>query len=107
MIETNYFKNHFSFIIALFLFFCLACDPEGKKECQWVLEPEKHTRYKPETGYITVCARNRKSMKQDCRLQTKFDNAKLWYGKKFRYTDLKIKSVIIPRTILNIQFCKP
>ena len=87
------------------MYFCVSCDPEGKNKCQWVLEPENHKRYKPEKGFITVCARNRQSMKQDCRLQTELRKAKAWYGKKFKYTDIKIKSVIIPRTIQNIKFC--
>ena len=96
-------KNYI--LLTILMLSCLGCDSEGKKKCQWVLEPENHKRYQPEKGYITVCARNRHTMKQDCRLQTKLEKAKIWSGKKFKYTDLKIKSVVIPRTILDIKFC--
>jgi hypothetical protein len=100
-----FFTRKLKLIFSLLFLFFIACDPEGKKKCQWVLEPENHKRYKPLKGFITVCARNRKTMKQDCRLQTKIEKAKSWSGKKFRYTDLETESVIIPRTIKSIKFC--
>ena len=84
----------------------LACDPEGKNECAWVLEPEPKLTDKVEPGFIPVCARNRRTMKQDCRLQTTLEKAREFYGKTFRYTDLKIKSVALPRTIKSIRFCR-
>lgn len=82
-----------------------SCDPEGKKECEWVLEPEPNLIGKTEKGFIPVCARNRKSMKQDCRLQTSLEKAKSYYGKTFRYVDMEIESVALPRTIKEIKFC--
>jgi len=85
----------------------LACDPEGKKECAWHLEPEPELIGKVRPGFIPVCARNRTTMKQDCRLQTTLERAKKYYGKTFRYTDLKVESVALPRTIKSIKFCKP
>src|SRR5688500_2405556 len=48
----------------------LGCDPEGRKECVWVLEPEPKLDGSTDAGMIPVCARNRKTMKEDCRLQT-------------------------------------
>lgn len=84
----------------------LSCDPEGKKDCAWVLEPEPMLIGKSEPDYIPVCARNRKTMKQDCRLQTTLEFAKKSKGKTFRYVDLKVKSVVIPRTIESINFCQ-
>ena len=90
----------------MYLFFLSACDPEGKKECDWVLEPEPKLIGKTEEGYIPVCARNRKTMKQDCRLQTTLEEAKSYSGKVFRYVDMEIESVALPRTIKTIKFCK-
>lgn len=96
--------DHFFLILSL-LVFSYACDPEGRKNCDWVLEPEPKNIGKVEEGFIPVCARNRKTMKQDCRLQTTLEKAKNFYGKKFRYVDLEVKSVVIPRTITKISFC--
>lgn len=94
-------------LLCLCSFQTIACDPEGKKECAWVLEPEPELIQKVEDGFIPVCARNRKTMKQDCRLQTTLEKAKQYYGKTFRYTDMKIESVALPRTIRSISFCRP
>ena len=92
--------------IALLLIFTIGCDPEGKKNCDWVLEPEPKKIDMAQLGFIPVCARNRVTMKQDCRLQTTLEYAKKVYGKKFRYIDLKVKNIGIPRTIDSIEFCK-
>ena len=56
-------------------------------------------------GYIPICARNRKTMKQDCRLQARQDWAKAVFQRKFRYVDLKVASPGIPRTITEVTFC--
>ena len=93
----------FLFLVASAL---IACDPEGKKDCAWVLEPEPNNIEKAESGFIPVCARNRDKMKQDCRLQAPLDFAKSAYGKKFRYVDLKIKDPGLPRTIVSIEYCE-
>ena len=61
--------------------------------------------YEVEEGYIPVCARNRTSMKQDCRLQIKPSEAKKFLSKKFRYDDLKVESPALPRTIKSVKFC--
>lgn len=82
-----------------------ACDPDGKKECAWVLEPEPTLDGTTDPGYIPVCARNRKAMKEDCRLQATIDYAKSVYGKKFRYVDMRVASPGLPRTITTIKFC--
>ena len=91
-------------VILLLLAGC-ACDPEGKEQCVWTLEPEPGLIGKTEQGYIPVCARNRMTMKQDCRLQVEMQKAKDYFGKKFRYSDLKVESPALPRTIVDIKFC--
>lgn len=83
----------------------LACDPEGKKNCDWVLEAEEKLAGTTEPGMIPVCARNRVTMKEDCRLQTTLDYAKKVQGRRFRYVDLRVKSAGLPRTISDIKFC--
>ena len=82
-----------------------ACDPEGKKQCAWVLEPEPNLKGTTDPGFIPVCARNRATMKEDCRLQTTLDYAEKVYGRKFRYTDLRVESPGLPRTVADIKFC--
>jgi hypothetical protein len=82
------------------------CDPDGLKKCDWVLEPEPSLKGKTDPGFIPVCARNRKTNKQDCRLQTTLEYAKSVYGKKFRYVDLRIKSPGLPRTVTSVDFCE-
>lgn len=96
-----------------------ACDPEGKRECAWVLEADmdrfkqqsttdkRSTRVPLHPGFIPVCARNRVTMKQDCRLQTTLAYAKKHSGKTFRYVDLKVVDYGLPRTIRSITFCRP
>ncbi len=93
--------------IAFLLVFAPAfsCDNEGKKDCAWVLEPEADQMTRVEAGYIPVCARNRQTMKQDCRLQIKLDLAQKSKGQLFRYTDMAVESVAIPRTIVEIKYC--
>lgn len=91
------------FLVSLGL---LSCDLEGRKECAWVIEPEEAYIKRTKPGLIPVCARNRQTMKQDCRLQTTLDFAKKNEGRRFRYVDLKVQSVAIPRTIASIQFCE-
>lgn len=83
----------------------VACDPEGKKKCDWVLEAEEKLAGTTDEGMIPVCARNRTTMKEDCRLQTTLDYAKKVQGRRFRYVDLTVKSAGLPRTISNIKFC--
>ena len=83
----------------------LACDPEGRKQCEWVLEPEPDLKGQTDPNYIPVCARNYKTNKQDCRLQMKLADAKKVHQRKFRYDDLAIKDPGLPRTISSIKFC--
>jgi hypothetical protein len=82
------------------------CDPEGKKECQWTLEPEVNligTTNEP--GMIPVCVRNRVTNKQDCRFQASMDFAKSAWMKKFKYVDIDSDNSRMPRIIKNIKFC--
>ena len=95
-------------IVSYFFFslFFVGCDPEGRKKCQWVVEPELRMIDKVEVGFVPLCARNRTTMKQDCRLQAKKHEIKSWLGRKFRYVDLKVESPALPRTVVSIDFCK-
>lgn len=85
------------------LFLLFGCDPEGRKKCDWVLEPEASLMGKTEPGFVPVCARNRKTQKQDCRLQATLDIAKAAQGKKFRYVDIVVESPALPRTVKSIK----
>jgi hypothetical protein len=84
----------------------IGCDPEGKNNCDWTLEPEPKNLGMAQDGMIPLCARNRVTIKQDCRLQAPMEFAKQAYGKKFRYSDMVVKSFGIPRTIATIKFCE-
>ena len=84
----------------------MSCDPEGKKDCVWTLEPEPKNVKIAQPGMIPLCARNRVTMKQDCRLQAPIEFAKNAWGKTFRYEDMSVKSYGIPRTIASIKFCE-
>jgi hypothetical protein len=86
-------------------FLLSACDPDGKKKCEWVLEPEVNLRGTTDPGFIPVCARNRTTQKEDCRLQTTLEYAQKIYGRKFRYVDLRVESPGLPRTVAGIKFC--
>ena len=97
-------------IVVASSFFAVGCDPEGHKQCEWVLEPESQSESVnsdvTKADMFPVCARNRRTMKQDCRLQAPEDFIKKTLGKKFRYVDLKIQSPGNPRTILDITYCE-
>lgn len=82
-----------------------ACDPDGKKECSWILETEPKLIGKVAQGFIPVCARNRKTMKQDCRFQATANQAERFAGRKIRYNDIKVESPALPRTIVDYKFC--
>lgn len=82
-----------------------SCDQDGKKQCAWVLEPEPNLIGTTDPAMIPVCARNRESFKEDCRMQASLEYAEKVYGRKFRYVDLRVKSTGIPRTIASIRFC--
>lgn len=86
-------------------FLLVGCDPERKKQCEWTLEPDSAKLGKTEPGFIPVCARNWVSRKQDCRLETTLPFTKEVTGKKFRYVDMTVASVAIPRKIQQIRFC--
>lgn len=94
-----------SLLLALFVSVMMGCDNDGKKQCSWVLEPEPKLAGTTEQPMIPVCARNRQTFKEDCRLQAPLDYAEKVYGRKFRYSDIKVSSAGIPRTIEQIQFC--
>ena len=90
----------------LILSSCNSCDPEGRKVCAWVLEPDPERMDKVQQGFVPVCARNRETNKEDCRLQATLDQAKEFEGKKFRYVDLLVESPALPRTIVSCKFCE-
>ena len=84
-----------------------SCDPERRSKCEWYLMPNSKNPHTFENGHILLCARNLESKKQDCRLSADISYAKKYYGKAFKYTDLRIKSYKFPREIKNITFCNP
>lgn len=88
-----------------FLTLFTSCDPDGKKKCDWVIEPEPELMGKTEGNLIPICARNRVTQKQDCRLQSTLEYAEANKGKKFRYVDMVVENYGIPRTIKSIKFC--
>lgn len=83
-----------------------SCDPEGRKKCEWVLEPEPDKLTQADPGFVPLCARNRRTMKQDCRLQAEPEYGRQIVGKKFRYVDMIIASPGNPRTITSVKFCE-
>ena len=103
--RKNTFVRLVFFVSLPILSMMLACDPEGRKECHWVLEPEVRRKQQVEDGFIPLCARNRKTMKQDCLLQATKEQTNKYLGKKFRYVDLRVKSPALPRTIISVRFC--
>lgn len=99
-------KMNFVLAVLLVAFSLSSCDPDGKKDCVWVLEYEPSLKEKVQEGFVPLCARNRKTMKQDCRLQGTVDQLKEADGRFFRYSDLEVKSPALPRTLVKIHFCK-
>ena len=86
--------------------FLSSCDPEGKENCDWTLEPETNLiGTTTEPGMIPVCARNRVNNKQDCRFQTTLDFAKSAWTRKFKFVDIKADMRKMPRVITDIKFC--
>jgi len=83
----------------------VGCDPDGKKACAWVLEPEPKLDGTTEPGFIPVCARNRTAMKENCAIQATLDYAKQVYGRRFRYVDIRFISTGKLQTVNNIKFC--
>jgi hypothetical protein len=82
------------------------CDPDGKENCDWTLEPETTLiGTTTEPGMIPVCARNRVTNKQDCRFQTTMDFAKSAWNRKFKFVDIKADMRKLPRIITDIKFC--
>ena len=82
-----------------------ACDPEGRKECSWTLEPEPKLIGTTMQGYIPVCVRNRTTNHQDCRYQATLEFAKSAWSRKFRYVDIDADATHAPKVLKNIKFC--
>ncbi len=93
------------FIVVATMYLTTGCDPEHKKKCEWYLMPDESRIGQVQAGFIPVCARNLVVNKEDCRLQATLDFAKSAYNKKFKYTDMKVKSYAIPRTIESLKYC--
>jgi hypothetical protein len=83
------------------------CDPEGRQECQWTLEPEPKLIGKTEEGLIPLCARNRVTNREDCRFQGTMEFAKQAWTKKFRYVDIDADASKAPKVIRGIKYCTP
>jgi hypothetical protein len=84
----------------------VSCDPDGKKQCAWFIEYDAN---RPDRlaleGYVPVCAKNLKMNKQDCRFDIPADKGVEYYNKYFRYVDVKVTSVALPRIIVSIKTC--
>ncbi len=91
--------------LGLILLTLLACDPDKKKECEWLLEPDESREELVTDKLVPACARNYKSQKQDCRLLVPRELAKAWEKKKFRYSDMKVKDPSIPRLVTSLSEC--
>lgn len=87
------------------MFLITACDPEGRQECQWTLEPEPKLIGKTEEGMIPLCVRNRVTNHEDCRFQASLDFAKEAWMKKFRYVDIDADASKAPKVIRKIKYC--
>ena len=93
-------------LTAALVFLITGCDPEGKKKCQWTLEPEPNLKGSTTVaGMIPVCARNRTTNKEDCRFQADMEYAQAAWMKKFRYVDIVSDNSQLPRIIKSIKFC--
>lgn len=97
--------KYYYFFIVIMTMSLSACDPDGRKKCQWVLEPDPTLLHRVDDGYVPVCARNRETMKQDCRLQTTLEFAKSTSGKTFRYVDMEIEKAGKVKKITKIEYC--
>jgi hypothetical protein len=82
-----------------------SCDPEGRQECQWTLEPEPKLKGTTAENMIPLCARNRVTNKEDCRFQASLDFAKGAWTKKFRYVDITSDASKAPKVIKSIKYC--
>ncbi|MBQ46267.1 MAG: hypothetical protein CMP10_02005 [Zetaproteobacteria bacterium] len=100
-------RQNYSIIMIFSLMVIFGCDPERREKCEWYLMPDKERRGQTEENMIPVCARNLKSSKEDCRLQTTLKFAEHAWNRKFRYIDLKVESYGNPRSISQIEFCEP
>ena len=97
---------HFNIrLAALSLLLLTSCDPEGRQQCQWTLEPEPKNIGKTAEGYIPVCARNRVTNKEDCRFQATLSFAEGAWTKKFRYVDIESDASQAPKIIRKIKYC--
>ncbi len=105
MLRNKDLLRNIFFIGIAFTMSACSCDPDGKKECAWTLEAEAMHVERVQEGYVPVCARNRNTMKQDCRLQITRELAEQSVSKLFRYADMQVESVAIPRTIKEISYC--
>jgi hypothetical protein len=90
---------------SILLFLIAGCDPEGRKECEWTLEPEQKLIGTTEEGLIPVCARNRKRNREDCRFQVSMEFAKGAWTRLFRYDDIDSDDSKAPKVIRSIKYC--
>ena len=79
-------------VLIMIGYLSLSCDPHGEKDCEWYLVPEPRDMAKVDKGFISVCARNYKTNKQKCKMQTTMKFAKKVYGKKFRLNDIIVEA---------------
>jgi hypothetical protein len=94
-------------LMAMTLLSFAGCDLEGKKQCAWFIEydAKRDPRLTLE-GYVPVCVKNLTANKQDCRFVITADKGVQYYGKYFRYVDIHVTSVALPRIIKSIDLCQ-
>lgn len=93
-------------LVLLSLGLVTSCDPDRKKKCEWYLVPELRHKDTVEAGWVSLCAKNYTTMKQKCFIQAKLDYAEKVFGKKFKYSDMKLDDKGFPKKVKSIEFCE-
>lgn len=105
--KSKFLRTNLEFLAFILLTTALSsCDREHLNKCEWYLIPDQDRKSPVQDGYIPVCARNYKVVKQDCRLQATFEFAEKAYNRKFRFKDMKVDGPGIPRTVKSIRYCE-
>ncbi|MCB9229993.1 MAG: hypothetical protein H6618_10330 [Deltaproteobacteria bacterium] len=84
----------------------MACDWERLDKCEWYLVPEEKHAHLVHPGHVAVCLRNYTTKKQKCFLEMGLDEAQAAYGKKLRYSSVKLDKSVMPRKILKYSLCQ-
>lgn len=91
--------------LALLVLLIAGCDPDRKRKCEWYLQPEPRHKDLVAKGWVSLCAKNYKTMKQKCFIQTPLAFAEKVHGKPFRFVDLKLNDKTFPKKVKSVTFC--